>query len=121
VKSILRLVGACLLIFVLSGCGKGDDQKPVAEGSSMVCAGNLRVLDAAKRHWVEDHNAGLNDTPTMEDLQPYTRHGIGKCPSGGTYTIGKVGELPQCSIPAHTDYFKEHMGQGSAPAPAAAP
>jgi len=31
------------------------------------------------------------------------------CPGGGTYTIGPVGELPQCSIPGHNEYFKAHL------------
>jgi hypothetical protein len=42
----------------------------------------------------------------MDDIAPYFPNGIPKCPAGGTYTIGKVGEPPTCSLgtnvtPAH--------------------
>jgi hypothetical protein len=52
----------------------------------------------------------------MDDLEPYWRHGLGKCPEGGTYTIGKVNELSQCSVAAHNEYYKANL---PAPPPAA--
>jgi hypothetical protein len=44
------------------------------------------------------------DVCTEDDLKPYIRLVGGqlpKCPQGGTYTIGPVGEPPTCSIPGH--------------------
>jgi hypothetical protein len=59
-----------------------------------------------KAQWALDHHAKVNDIVTMGDVVPYFPNGIPKCPAGGTYTIGKVGEPPTCSlgtnvIPAH--------------------
>jgi len=44
-----------------------------------------------------------NGTPvTEDDIKPYIRGGtLPTCPAGGKYTIGKVGELPTCSITGH--------------------
>ena len=107
-KVISNLALACLLGLSLSGCGN-EDVNPDPNAPAIGCANHLRGIDKVKKQWAEEHGAGLNDTPTEADLEPYFRHGMLKCPEGGTYTIGKVGDLPQCSIAAHNDYFKEHL------------
>lgn len=69
------------------------------------CINNLRLYDAAKQQWALEQRKTANDTPTMNDLQPYLGHGTNgempACPDGGVYTIGTVGEKPACSIPGH--------------------
>ncbi len=69
------------------------------------CINNLRLYDAAKQQWALEQRKTANDTPTMNDLQPYLGHGANgempSCPDGGVYTIGTVGEKPVCSIPGH--------------------
>jgi hypothetical protein len=75
------------------------------------CINNLREIDAAKYKWMSEHNAETNDVVTLDDIKPYlvpygdpngfikldAKGNLPKCPSGGTYTIGKVGEPPTCS------------------------
>jgi hypothetical protein len=83
------------------------------------CINNLRQIDNAKNQWALEHNAKSNDIITINDIRPYierernnsfikldAKGNFPKCPSGGTYTIGKVGEPPTCSLgttvtPAH--------------------
>src|SRR5271155_1445996 len=67
------------------------------------CVNNLRVIDAAKNQWALQYDKTTNDTPTWNDLLPFvsrsgTTNGIPVCPAGGTYTIGRVGVPPTCSI-----------------------
>ena len=74
------------------------------------CINNLRQIDAAKNEWALE-NSKTNGTPVTEaDIKPYVKldasGNLSKCPAGGTYTIGRVGELPTCSLgttvtPAH--------------------
>ena len=66
------------------------------------CISNLRQIDGAKNEWALE-NGKANGTPvTAADIAPYIQGGVlPKCPAGGTYTIGKVGEKPTCSIPGH--------------------
>ena len=95
----LMLVAAC-------GCKK---QAPPAAAASMdatTCAQNLQILDQCKRTWAESGHKTADDTPTMADLTTFVRH-MPKCPGNGTYTLGKVGELPTCSIPEHNEAFKK--------------
>jgi hypothetical protein len=71
------------------------------------CINNLRQIDGAKQQWALNNGKSTNDTPRWEDIVPYLNLGRGregtipKCPHGGTYTIGKVGEDPKCTYPEH--------------------
>jgi hypothetical protein len=67
------------------------------------CVNNLRQIDSAKYQWALQYNKTTNDTPTWNDLLPFvsrngTTNDIPICPAGGTYTIGRVGVPPTCSI-----------------------
>jgi hypothetical protein len=75
------------------------------------CINNLRQIDAAANEFALEHSKTNGDAINYpEDLTPYfkfTKDGkILPCPSGGNYSIKKVGELPTCSLgttvtPAH--------------------
>ena len=72
------------------------------------CVDNLVKIDNCKDGWATDHRKGTNDIPSWDDLQPYFptawANALPKCPEGGTYTIGRVGDPPVCSIggPKHS-------------------
>ena len=65
------------------------------------CIANLRDFDSAKQQWALE-NGKTNGIVTWADIKPYLGRGpegsLPKCPQGGTYTIGKIGELPTCSL-----------------------
>ncbi|HEY1718269.1 MAG TPA: hypothetical protein VGH42_08250 [Verrucomicrobiae bacterium] len=69
------------------------------------CINNLRQIDGAKNEWALEKGKKAGDAVTEADIKPYIKldadGNLPKCPSGGTYTIGKVGENPACSIPGH--------------------
>jgi hypothetical protein len=80
------------------------------------CFNNLRQIDSAKNQWALEHNAKSNDIITINDIRPYierernnsfikldAKGNLPKCPSGGTYTIGKIGEPPTCSLGTTVD------------------
>jgi hypothetical protein len=99
-----------LLVFVMAalvvcGCNK-NAEKEKQTFSQETCKLRLRMIAEAKQNWASNNQKTANDTPTGDDLRPYLRGNIPKCPDGGVYTIGTVGELPSCSIPEHTAYFK---------------
>jgi len=74
------------------------------------CTCQLVQIDGAKAQWALMYNKTTIDTPTLVDLQPIVFPGrkdeplIYRCPKGGIYTIGRVGERPTCSIggPKHS-------------------
>jgi hypothetical protein len=69
------------------------------------CINNLRQIDAAKNEWALEKGKANGAPVTEDDIKPYIKldanGNLPKCPDGGTYTIGKVGEKPTCSIPGH--------------------
>lgn len=75
-----------------------------ATTGNSACVNNLRLLDVAKQRWAAEKNKPAGTVAKWEDLQPYLGRGRAtmRCPDGGDYTIGPVGEPPTCSIPGHT-------------------
>jgi hypothetical protein len=74
-----------------------------AKAMKSPCVENLQLIEWCKFRWMSDNHKTTNDTPTWDDLKAELyRHGwtngIPVCPQGGTYTIGRVGEPPTCSI-----------------------
>jgi hypothetical protein len=62
------------------------------------CINNLRQIDGAKQEWALE-TGKTNGIVTENDIKPYLINGkLPKCPTGGTYIIGNVGEEPKCSI-----------------------
>jgi len=72
-----------------------------SRSASVNCISHLRDIDAAKQNWALENNKTTNDVPSWQDLVPKYIHDKPQCPQGGNYTIGKVGEFPQCSYPGH--------------------
>jgi hypothetical protein len=70
--------------------------------ASGACIFNLALIKAAKEQWALEHHKTTNDTPTWTDILPYLGSGpagqMPKCPSGGVYSVGRVGDPPTCSI-----------------------
>ena len=58
-----------------------------------------------------DNNRGPTDTPEMVDLaEPgvYMR-GTPQCPTSGTYVIGRLNQLPACTIGGTPGDIKAHL------------
>ena len=77
----------------------------VAAAARNTCINHLRQIDAAKQQWALEKNKTADAIPTVQDIAPYIKldanGNIPGCPSGGTYTLNAVGELPSCSVPGH--------------------
>ncbi|HEY5233841.1 MAG TPA: hypothetical protein VIK35_09945 [Verrucomicrobiae bacterium] len=87
-----------------AGQAAAGDNAAVARANSQrnACINNLRQIDGAKNEFVLEKGKATGYVVTEADITPYIRGGVlPKCPSGGTYTIGKVGEKPTCSTAEH--------------------
>ena len=97
-RSLIYLASVGLTILAI-GC----QQRHFATDA---CINNLRQIDGAKQQWMLEQHKTTNDVPTWDDLRDYigqsgTTGPVLTCPAGGTYTIGRVGEKPTCSIARH--------------------
>jgi hypothetical protein len=66
------------------------------------CINNLREIQYAKQEWALEKGKTNGVVCTEDDIKPCinldSKGNLPKCPSGGIYTIGKVGEPPTCSL-----------------------
>jgi outer membrane lipoprotein-sorting protein len=83
----------------------GNPAAARAKSQQNACINNLRQIDGAKNQWALEKGKKNGDAVTEADIKPYIKldasGNLPKCPAGGKYTIGKVGELPTCSIAGH--------------------
>jgi hypothetical protein len=61
------------------------------------CVNNLRQIDGAKQQWILEYHKSTNDIVAWADIRPYLR-GTLACPNGGTYILGRLDQLPKCSL-----------------------
>jgi outer membrane lipoprotein-sorting protein/DNA-directed RNA polymerase subunit RPC12/RpoP len=85
-----------------AGAATGNLAAARARSQQNACINNLRQIDAAKNEFALEKGKKNGDDVAEADITTYLKGGIlPTCPSGGTYTIGKVGDKPTCSIPGH--------------------
>lgn len=100
-KPLLGVV-ALAFVVVLLAAGVGRLYYARTATASNACVNNLRLIASAKDQWALERHKTTNDLPKWDDLRPYVGFGpnnlLPRCPSGGTYTIGRVGDAPTCSI-----------------------
>lgn len=100
-KNRIHTILLGILPLVVAGCGRG-------QSAGEACIAKLKQIEGATYTWAQDNKKGSNDMITWADLVGPDRYlrTIPQCPHGGTYTITRVGELPACSIPEDTAYFR---------------
>jgi RNA polymerase sigma factor (sigma-70 family) len=64
------------------------------------CLNNLRMLEGAKDQAALEYRRRTGSEVTGEELSPYLKGGFEsiRCPSGGQYTIARIGEPSRCSV-----------------------
>ena|SRR5947209_14282119 len=93
-------LGLALLALMMVGCASHPREVLARDW----CPGILLRLQAAKVTWALEQKKRNEDVPTDADLfglDGYFREKP-RCPQGGTYTLGAVGQNVTCSIPGHT-------------------
>jgi hypothetical protein len=84
--------------------------KARSTSSVAACINNLRQIDGATSEWAVETGKTNGTVASENDIKSYlklnSKGDFPKCPDGGIYTIGKVGENPTCSLgkttPGHT-------------------
>jgi sensor domain CHASE-containing protein len=106
-RVIIIVTSVVLTIFVLAVLVFAFVIRPMATSAAAPCVNRLMQIEAAKVEWALEHNKTTNDVPTWDDIYPYLSsdftnrwftNGRPVCPEGGTYTLGRVGVPPTCSI-----------------------
>ena len=63
------------------------------------CVGNLRIMDSGKEQVAMAYNLVAGDTIASTQINEYVKGNTTPiCPAGGSYTYGRIGERPACSV-----------------------
>src|SRR5437016_3738650 len=92
---VVMAIMASILAIALPSFARARDRSV-----ARACQHNLKEILCAKERWAMDNNRGPLDTPSMTELAVpgvYMK-GTPLCPSGGKYTVGRLDEMPLCSI-----------------------
>jgi hypothetical protein len=105
-KKSLMVVLVILFLFLLAAVCVPNFIRARSTPAKNACYNNLRQIEGAKEQWAMENKKTTNDIPSDGDLFGTDRYINSKpgCPASGTYSLGKVGERPTCSIggPQHS-------------------
>jgi|ERR1035437_210033 prepilin-type N-terminal cleavage/methylation domain-containing protein len=112
--TLVEIMIVVAIIGLLAAIAIPNFVKARATSQANACINNMRQIDSACDQWaLEMHHKTGDTAPSLtSDLTPYIKltsaSAIPSCPAGGTYSVGKVGDLPpvSCSLgsgvtPAH--------------------
>lgn len=78
------------------------------------CINNMMQINGAINEWALEQGKTNGTVIVENEVQPFlklnVKDNLPKCPSGGKYTYGKVGDIPQitCSLSTATPPHKLH-------------
>src|SRR5690349_5408598 len=99
VDDVMKTLRSIVAILILVACNNEHKSAEIVQKGK--CVQNLRRLGRAKQLWAQQEHKTNGDVPTMEDIGKRIVGEMPTCPSGGTYTVGAVGQTVKCSVPGH--------------------
>jgi hypothetical protein len=97
---LFATVGGCAIIFALVITTLVFIRPQNRENPTAACINNLKSIDGAVATWTLENSKPDGALPMWQDVRKYLVE-TPKCPSGGRYTLGAVGQST-CSVPGHT-------------------
>lgn len=79
--------------------------------SARLCRENLKQIESAKRAVADKEGRTTGEVSWAAVLKEMNLKSEPKCPNGGEYTLGKLGETPRCSLGAggNNDPSDDHI------------
>jgi prepilin-type N-terminal cleavage/methylation domain-containing protein len=101
--TLVEIMIVVAIIGLLAAIAIPNFVKARATSQMNACINNLRQIDAAANSFALEKGQKTGDPIVMNtDLTPYIKlnsaSSIPPCPAQGTYTLGKVGDTPACSL-----------------------
>jgi len=90
VRSIFIIALLSAIVFAVAKVKERQNRK--------TCENNMMGIDSAVSQWGLADNVPKGQFVSMDRIRHTLPPHFLKCPSGGTYTIPPVGDLPSCSI-----------------------
>lgn len=99
-KLFLVLPPVLLILLLLAIIAWPSFIKARDKSRTLACHNQMYQIDVAKEQFGQDAKLTDGAVLTADQISPYIRGGWKAlhCPSGGQYTIGKLGEDVRCSV-----------------------
>jgi len=101
IKGIQLSVGASIIVLCLIGVALPGFFRAAEVNRLRKCRENLAKIEGAKEQYALENNVDPSVKPEWKDLIGATLYlkQIPVCPYGGTYRIGDLNTVPECSCP----------------------
>lgn len=98
--TLVEIMIVVLIVGILLAIAIPNFFQSRSRANARTCIANLKQIDAAKEILAQDQRLGDGAPVQMSDIWPtYIRQSTQPtCPSGGTYTLGTIGQNPTCSF-----------------------
>ena len=97
--TLIEIMIVVAIIAMLAAIAIPNIAKARRDAQRQACIMNLRAIDAAKEAWAVANHKKDEDPVDVAGVNAYLKGGkTPKCPAGGTYDYGVVGEPPTCSL-----------------------
>ncbi|MCE5323838.1 prepilin-type N-terminal cleavage/methylation domain-containing protein [bacterium] len=99
--TLIEVLLAVAIIGILLTIGIPNFLKARTSSHTKTCLTNLWHISHAKEEYAAEEKLSNGQSVEWNDLVPALLKSKPSCPASGEYTIGKVGETPQCNIDEH--------------------
>jgi prepilin-type N-terminal cleavage/methylation domain-containing protein len=96
--TLVEIMIVVLIIGVLLAIAVPQFMKSREGANARACQHNLKQILGSKERWGMENNKSATDTPDWPDLAPFFVRSQVDCPAGGSYTIGRMDQIPTCDI-----------------------
>lgn len=107
--TLVEIMIVVLIIGVLLAVAVPQFMKSREGASARACQHNLKQILGAKERWAMENNRSATDTPDWPDLAPFFVRTEPKCPAGGSYTVGRMDQLPICDVGGVRGEWNAHV------------
>jgi len=111
--TLVEIMIVVAIIGLLAAIAIPNFVKARATSQQNACINNMRQITAAVNEWALETGQQTGTSATMNALTPYiqlnSNSSVPPCPSGGSYTLGLVGNLPQVTCSLSTLSAQPHL------------
>lgn len=103
-RLVLRIFLWTVVLLLLAAAVVPHYAKARVTECKNACVNLLRQIEGAIEQWALEEKKQVGDPPNETAIAQYIKGGeIPKCPlNNQPYNLGKIGELPTCSVPGHS-------------------